>query len=99
MIVPNQMHIIDHITPTGRITAKTNRQRIRPPVAIVLELVTPRLHLERRDIPARRADVHQLPDAVERIVDAAGTVGLAAVDVELGGVSEVEEDAVAKAGD
>lgn len=95
------MHRIYRIDRTRRVADGTDRQLIRRPIAIVAKLITPRLLIEGRAIPIWRADKHQSPDAVERVVDAARATLRAAGITEkrkLGGEGEVVEDAAAEAG-
>lgn len=97
MIIPIQVHIINRIRSPRRAATELNGQRIRPPVTIIRKHVAPRLGRERRIIAIRRADIYQLPNAVERVGGATTPVGLAAVDAHLRGVGEVELDTVAEA--
>ena len=97
MIIPIQMHAINRIRPRWRAATELDSQLIRPRVSIVRKHVAPRLGRERWNIAVRRADIHQLPNAVERIRGAATPVGLPAGDGHLRRVGEVELYPVAEA--
>ena len=65
MIIPYQTNVINYIRPPRCITAKIDRQPIRPiTVPIIRKYIGPRLSLKWWYISIRRADVHQLADAV-----------------------------------
>ena len=93
------MYIINRIRSPRCAATELDGQCIRFPVPVIRKHIAPRLGREGRIIPVRRADIDQLPDAVERIRGPAIRVGLAAGDAHLRGVGEVELDAVAEAGE
>ena len=99
MIVPIQMHRIDRISSSRRAATEMNGQCIRCSVSVIRKHIASRLSGEGRIISVRRADVYQLPDAVERIRCTASPVGFAAVDGHLRGVGEVELNTIAEAGE